>query len=107
MDMEKKVWHLVANHRPGMCDGVEVTKERDNFTIYRYIEDWDEEGDTIYEINEYLTEIPELSLKRAIKASSDNEVLHWIKTHLIKEQSNAIDDIEKFLKEHKVPYLNQ
>ena len=104
LPMSKKVWHLITNHRPLMYDGVEVSKENDCFTIYRYIDDRDEDGDTIYEINEYLKGIPELSLKRAIKAGSDDEVLHWIKTHLIKEQSNAIDGIEAFLKEHNVPY---
>ena len=103
--MTRNVWHLVTNHRPRMYDSVEVSKENDCFTIYRSIEDWDENGDTIYEINEFLKGIPEHKLKRVINSGSDDEVLHWIKTNLIKEQSNALDDIEEFLKENNVPCI--
>lgn len=40
----------------------------------------------------------------AIGAFDDSQVIHWIKTHLIKEQSNSLDDIITFLDESKVSY---
>ncbi len=40
----------------------------------------------------------------AIEAFDDSQVIHWIKTHLIKEQSNSLDDIITFLDESKVSY---
>ena len=100
----KKKWILAENQRPRMVDGVEVTKEDNRFTVYRYIEDWDEDGDTIYSVDEYLSNIPETALKPAIKADSDGEVIQWFKSHLIESQSNSLDAIEAFLKEHNVPF---
>ena len=102
--MSKQTWTLVYNLRPHMCDGVEVSKENNCFTVYRYIEDTDEEGDTVYSIDEYLKWIPEQTFKREIKATSDSEVIRWIRTHLIQSQSNSIEAIMAFLDEHHVPY---
>ena len=102
--MSKQTLTLVANMRPHMCDGVEVTKENNFFTVYRYIEDSDEEGDTIYSIDEYLKMIPEADFKREIRANWDGDVIFWIRTHLIEESSNSLDAIIAFLDEHKVPY---
>ena len=87
-----------------MTDGVDVIKENNCFTVYRYIDDWDDDGDSIYSTEEYLKRIPEQALKTAIKASSDSEVVKWIKAHLIKEQSNALDAIIEFLKDNRVPF---
>lgn len=87
-----------------MCDGVEVYKENGCFTMYRYIDDWDEEGDTIYAVEEYLRGIPEQEIKRAIRAVSDSDVIKWIRAHLIKEQSNSIDTIIEFLEEQNVGF---
>lgn len=103
-NMAKKTWRLASNHRPHMYDGVEVTKEDVWFTVYRYIDDTDEEGDTVYSIEEYLKYIPEQIFKREINAASDNEVIKWLRAHLIKRQSNSIDAIIAFLDEHHVPY---
>lgn len=97
-------WILAENSRPRMIDGVEVIKEDRLYTVYRYIEDWDEDGDTIYYVNEYLKNIPEMALKSAIKACSDGEVIMWFKSHLIESQSNSLDAIEAFLEEHNVPF---
>ena len=71
---------------------------------WQYIDDWDEDGDTIYAINEYLNGIPEQQIKQAIRADSDDAVASWIKSHLIKEESNSLDAIEVFLKERGIPY---
>ena len=79
--MTKKVWSIVRNSRPRMHDGVKVIKEDNCFTVYRYIDDWDEDGDSIYSTEEYLKRIPEQALKDAIKASADTEVVKWIKAH--------------------------
>ena len=104
MEMAKKERRLACNNRPRMCDGVSVFKENGRYTVYRYIDDWDEEGDTIYAVEEYLVGIPEKDLKREIKATSDSEVVRWIKNHLIKEMSNSLDAIEEFLTVHGVPF---
>ena len=98
---------VISNRRhgcPGMVDGVDLIKENGFYTVYRYIEDWDEEGDTIYEVNEYLRDIPEEALKREIGVVTDGAVARWIRAHLIKEKSNALDDIVEFLGKHNVPY---
>lgn len=100
----KNKWVLARRSSRGLNDGVEVTKSGGLFSIYRYIDDWDEDGDTIYAINEYLKGIPEQQIKQAIPAESDDEVASWIKSHLIKEESNSLDAIEAFLKEKNVPY---
>ncbi|MBO7117210.1 MAG: hypothetical protein J6V81_00880 [Bacteroidales bacterium] len=97
-------WTLASNCSRGKTDGVTVTKVKDGFTIYRYIEDWDEEGDTIYAVDEYLMDISEKDLKATIRARSDSDVVRWINAHLIKKQSNSLDAIVRFLDEHKVPY---
>ena len=87
-----------------MTDGVDVIKENNSFTVYRYIDDWDDDDDSIYSTEEYLKRIPEQALKTAIKASSDSEVVKWIKAHLIKEQSNALDAKIEFLKDNRDPF---
>ena len=61
-------WTLASNCSRGKTDGVTVTKVKDGFTVYRYIEDWDEEGDTIYAVDEYLMDISEKELKLATGA---------------------------------------
>ena len=61
----KKKWILARHHRPRMVDGVEVSKENGRFTVYRYIDDWDEDGDTIYNVEEYLTDISESDITEA------------------------------------------
>ena len=101
------VFSVISNRRhgcPGMVDGVDLIIENGCYTVYRYIEDWDEEGDTIYEINEYLKGIPEEVFKREIGRATDGGVARWIKSHLIEKQSNALDDIVDFLNKHNVPY---
>ena len=100
----KKTWRIVENHRPRMNDGVHLYKEDDCYSIYRYIDDWDEEGDTICDEEEYLSGIPEQELKTAIRTTTDSEVVSWIKKHLIKERSNSLDAIVVFLEEHNVRY---
>ena len=100
-------WTLASNRSRGKTDGVTVTKVKDGFTVYRYIEDWDEEGDTIYAVDEYLMDISEKELKLAIGARSDADVIRWIKAHLIKKQSNSLDAIVRFLDEHKVPFTQE
>ena len=104
--MMKNEWTLASNCSRGKTDGVTVTKVKDGFTVYRYIDDWDEEGDTIYAVEEYLRDISEKELKSAIGANSDADVIRWIKAHLIKKQSNSLDAIVRFLDENKVPYTN-
>lgn len=104
--MTKKVWFVVGNSRPRMHDGVKVIKEDNSFTVYRY-DDWDEDGDSIYSTEEYLKRIPEQALKNAIKASSDSEVVKWIRAHLIKEESNSLDAIIEFLKDSRVLSMRQ
>lgn len=95
----------VISNSPGMVDGVDLIKENGCYTVYRYIEDWDEEGDTIFEVNEYLRDIPEEALKREIGVVTDGAVARWIRAHLIKEKSNALDAIVEFLDNHNVPYV--
>ena len=80
--MTKKVWSIAGNSRPRMHDGVKVIKEDNSFIVYRYIDDWDEDGDSIYSTEEYLKRIPEQALKNAIKASSDSEVVKWMRAIL-------------------------
>lgn len=101
--MNKK-WRIVENNRPQMHDGVHLQKENGFYSIYRFIDDRDEEGDTVYEVEEYLRRIAEQQIQTAIGASSDGEVVRWIKSHLIKEQSNALDAITGFLDTHGVGY---
>ncbi len=79
--MTKKVWFSVRKSCPRMHDGVKVIKENNCFTVYRYIDDWDDDGDSIYSTEDYLKRIPEQALKTAIKASSDSEVVKWIRAH--------------------------
>lgn len=102
--MKKLKWVLACRHRPRMCDGVEVTKENGCFTIYRYIDDWDEEGDSIYEVEEYLTDIQEQEIKTAIGTNQDTSVIQWIKAHLIKKESNSIDAIADYFETHQISY---
>ena len=90
--------------RPGKVDGVDLMIENGCYTIYRYIEDWDEEGDTFFEVNEYLRGIPEEVLKREIGRVTDGGVVRWIRSHLIEERSNSLDAIVEFLDKHNVPY---
>ena len=97
-------WRIVEHNRQRMNDGVFVYKKNGFYTIYRYIDDWDEDGDTIYDDEEYVSQIPEGEFMAAIGASEDSQVIHWIKTHLIKEQSNSRDDIISFLDENNVSY---
>lgn len=103
--MTKPKWHiLVRNHRPRMCDGVQITNENGYYSIYRYIDDWDEDGDSIYEVEEYLNRIPEHELKTVIGASSDSDVFRWVKAHLIKDRSNSLDAIIAFLDTRNIDY---
>jgi len=95
---------LVSNARSGFTDGVEVAVVGDMLSIYRYIEDWDEDGDTIYEANDYLIDIPCSVLKKILGVKDISGVLSWIKDHLIAEQSNSLDAIEAFFNNNKIPY---
>ena len=98
-------WILAQHSSQGKTDGVELAKEWDRFTVYRYVEDWDEDGDTIYETHEYLKDIPEDILKQKIGADTDRQVRSWITANLIKKQSNSLDRIIEFFDGHGVPYV--
>ena len=98
-------WILAQHSSQGKTDGVELAKEWDRFTVYRYVEDWDEDGDTVYETHEYLKDIPEDVLKQKIGADTDRQVRSWITANLIKKQSNSLDRIIEFFDGHGVPYV--
>ena len=100
-------WIIAVNHRPRMNDGVELLKEKGHFSIYRYIDDWDEEGDTIYSVEEYLNGIPEQEFKAATGVASDRALRQWITAHLIKERSNSLDAIVVFLDAHDISYSHK
>ena len=97
-------WVLAHHSSRGKSDGVELTMDVDKYTINRYIDDWDDEGDTIYAIDEYLKDIPEDILKREIGAKTDRQVRGWFKANLIKKQSNSLDKIIEFFDSHGIPY---
>ena len=101
--MEDK-WIIAHNRSDRKTDGVELTLVWDRYTLYRYIDDWDDEGDTIYAIDEYLKDIPEDILKREIGAKTDRQVRGWFKANLIKKQSNSLDKIIEFFDSHGIPY---
>ena len=102
--MNGRKWILAHNSRPRMTDGVEVTKEKGYYSIYRYIDDWDEEGDSIYCIDEYVNDIPDLMLMLAVGATDDEGVIKWMKKNLVKKESNALYRITEFLDQHGIPY---
>ena len=101
----RKEWTIASNQRTRMYDCVRLYKEHGYYSIYRCIDDWDEDGDdSPYNVEEYLNLIPDTSLQQAIGATTDNEVVRWVKKHLIKDQSNSLDAIEEFLKEKKIHF---
>ena len=103
--MTKKVWYLVENNRPRRYDCVRLYKEHGYYSINRCIDDWDEDGDgSPYNVEEYLNLIPDTDLQQVIGATTDNEVVRWVKKHMIKEQSNSLDAVEEFLKDRKIHF---
>ena len=95
---------LVSHSRKGFTDGVEVAEVKDVLSLYRYIEDWDDEGDTIYAIDEFLINIPGPVIRQALGVDSNEQVFAWLKKSLIKKQSNAIDAIQDYLDKNGIPY---
>ena len=60
----RRVWLLVENRRLHMYDSVVVVKENNSFAIHRFIEDSDEDGETIYSLEEHLRGMSADQLKR-------------------------------------------
>ncbi len=105
--MKETKWDIIANRRPGMVDGVELTKKKGYYSIYRYVNDWDEDGDTICDEEEILNMIPEEDIKKAIGASSDSDVVDWVKNHIGKRGNNSIDEIIGLLGVYKVKFTRE
>ena len=95
---------IVSNMRHHMSDGVEVAVDNGQYFIHRYIDDSDEDGDTIYETHDYLVHIPLKALRRSLGVNCDFSVYNWIKNNLIAEQSNSLDKIVAYLKANKIPF---
>ncbi len=95
---------LASHAKKGATDGVEVIEVNDILSLYRYIEDWDEDGDTIYAIDEFLINIPGPVIRRSLSVDSNEKVFSWLKKSLIKKQSNAIDAIQAYLDRNGIPY---
>ena len=101
----RKEWIIAENHRTRMYECVRLYKEhgcysiyRCCYSIYRCIDDWDDDGDdSPYNVEEYLNLIPDTNLQQAICATTDQEVVRWVKKHLIKDQSNYLDALEEFI----------
>lgn len=89
-----------------MLDGVQLFKENGCYSIYRYIDDSDEDGDTVYEVEEYMNQIPIQGIRTALGTVDDSDVVRWIMKNLIKERSNALDNIVAFLDSHDVTYVH-
>ena len=101
----KEEWYIAVNNRPRRYDCVKLIKERGYYSIYRCIDDvWEDGDDSPYNMDEYLNLIPEICLLVAIGAKTDRNVKTWVKSNLIKKQSNSLDKIEAFLKEHNIPF---
>ena len=101
----RKEWTIATNHRTRKCDCIRLYKEHGFYSIYRCIDDWDEDGDdSPYNVEEYLNLIPDTNLQQAIGATTDQEVVRWVKRNLIKDQSNSLDAIEEFLKENNLHF---
>ena len=95
---------LAHNFRKGFSDGVEVIEKFDFFSLYRYIEDWDEDRDTTYEIHEFLIDIPGPTIRSVLGVKTDRGVTSWFKKNLLKKQSNSLDAIQEFFDKHTIPY---
>ena len=101
----RKEWTIAENHGTRQFDCVMLFKEQGYYSIYRSIDDLDEDGDNSpYNIEEYLNRIPETVLQLAIGATKDRDVVLWVRKNLIKKQSNSLDAIEAFLKEKSIPF---
>ena len=80
------------------------TQKISYYSIYRCIDDSDDEGFSFpFNCDYYYNLIPEEAFKLAIKAKSDSNVTDWIRSHLIKGQSDSPDDVIAFLDENGIP----
>ena len=96
---------LVSNERPRQSDGVIAYDEHDVLTLYRYIDDTDEDGDTLYEVEEYLRAIPGPEIRTVLGVENNLQVFDWFKKNLIAEESNSLDAIIEFLDQNCIPYV--